>query len=78
MFSSAPVDFQILTDNKIIQRVNYITEFEVLMAMTMGDTVFWGVTSCSPIEGHHCFGRMTKLYWNTWHQILKDSTLYIY
>jgi hypothetical protein len=46
--------------------------------MTMGSTVFWGVTSCSPVEGHCCFGGMSKLYWNTWHQILKDSTLYVH
>lgn len=35
------------------------------MAMTMECTVFWGVTSRGPVEGHHCFEGMSKLYWNT-------------
>jgi hypothetical protein len=49
MFPSAPADLQIQTYNKIIYRVNYINEFGVLTAMTMGRTIFLDVTSRSLI-----------------------------
>jgi hypothetical protein len=33
----------------------YIVRFEVIAAVTIKNTIFWGVTPCTQVEVHRCF-----------------------